>query len=333
VSNAQNNDDYPSPQYGQCVAPSTPPPGAGPNSCDVWRNNYIHDNNNPNTPGSGLTAVSAVGTGVELVATQHISVVNNRIENNGSWGVVAHDFPDPESGPANCQGGVPLNNPVQLICLWYSRGNWVAGNQFAHNGFFGNPTNGDIANGATGALWAPTDANGGAPDPNCFSANTDAGGITADPPMLQTVPCGVANSDTANAAEIVCATGATTLFVNGAPPCPNIPVTSYPQHDANCTSGAQLTPAGDTTNGVCFLPLSYTLSARVSPSMPDPCAGVPANAYCTPAASSLGANAAATSGLPGTRADRAWAGGAAAVVVVTLAAAVGTRRSRSRRSR
>src|SRR5919108_284805 len=73
VSNAQNNDDYPSPQYGQCVAPSSPPRGAGPKSCDVWQGNYIHDNNNPNTPGTGLTAVSAVGAGVELAGTQHIS--------------------------------------------------------------------------------------------------------------------------------------------------------------------------------------------------------------------------------------------------------------------
>jgi hypothetical protein len=207
----------------------------------------------------------------------------------------------------------------------------VANNHFAHNGFFGNPTNGDIANGATGALWAPTDANGGAPDPNCYSGNTDAGGLTADPPGLQALPCGVANSDTANTVQLLCATGATTLFVNGAPPCPNIPVTSYPQRDAKCTAPAQLTPAGDTTNGVCFLPLSYTLSAAVSPSMPDPCAGVPANAYCAPANSTVAANAAATSALPGTGADRAGSDRIALALVVVIALATGTRR-RGRRT-
>ena len=35
---------------------------------------------------------------------------------------------------------------------------------------------------------------------------------------------------------------------------------------------------------VCFLPLSYTLNANQSPTMPDPCAGVPANAFCPAAA-------------------------------------------------
>src|SRR5258708_6283272 len=32
VSNAQNNDDWPSPEYGQCVAPAVPPAGAGSDS-------------------------------------------------------------------------------------------------------------------------------------------------------------------------------------------------------------------------------------------------------------------------------------------------------------
>jgi hypothetical protein len=285
VSNAQNNDDYPSPQYGQCVPPSTPPPGAGPNSCTVWRYNRIHDNNNPNTPGSGLTSVSAVGAGVELAATQHISVVNNVITNQGAYGVVTHDFPDPESGPANCHGGVPIDNPVQFVCNWYSRGNYVANNQFKNNGGFGNPTNGDIANQASGAAWAPTDSYGGAPDPNCFKHNADSGGAIKEwPPGLQEAPCPPGLSETpVLTAQLVCDTGFASLFtqgvgLTGGPACP--PGATYPQHDGKCTAPAVLTPPGDTTNGVCFLPLSYTLSATVSPPMPTPCAGVPSNAYC-----------------------------------------------------
>ena len=300
VSNAQNNDDYPSPEYGECVAPSTPPAGAGPNSCYVIQGNNIHDNNNPNTPGVGLTAVSAIGTGIELVATQHVSVINNNIHDNGSWGVITHDFPDPESGPAQCQGGddIPKTTTTPEICMWYSLGNFVGGNTFSHNGYFGNPTNADVANEATGANKASSDTVGTAPDPNCFANDTDTSGtVSADPPTLESAPCSVANSDTANAGEIVCATGASSLFVPGLT-CPATPVSSYPQHDGVCTAPAVLTPAGDTTNGVCFLPISDTLSAAVSPPMPNPCDGVPANAFCSPPVNAPEAPSAALLALP-----------------------------------
>ncbi|HXA41702.1 MAG TPA: hypothetical protein VNV65_02195 [Candidatus Solibacter sp.] len=290
VSNAQNNDDWPSPEYGQCVLPSVPPAGAGPNSCYVIRGNYIHDNNNNNTPGQGLTAVSGVGTGVELAATQHISVVNNRIENNGSWGVVTHDFPDPETGPAGCQGGV--FDPTHNVCLWYSRGNYVANNKFLNNGGNGNASNGDIANQASGALDAsacPQNNTACTPapnaDPNCFASNSNSGsgGLSEWPAMLQEAPCPPGLSDpTVLTAQLVCATGAASLFTMGLVNPPACPMgANYPQHDGNCTApGQQVVAADDPNTKFCFLPLSYTLSAAISPPMPDPCAGVPANAFC-----------------------------------------------------
>ena len=295
VSNAQNNDDWPSPQLGQCVD-TQPPPGAGTNDCYVIRGNKIHDNNNPNTPGSGLTAVSAVGTGVELAATQHIGVIQNEIYNQGAWGVVTHDFPDPEDGPAKCQGGVW--EPNSGICLWYSRGNFTASNQFTNNGGFGNPTNGDIANQASGALDASMCPRGNTlcnglgpqpnPDPNCFAGNTLSSSSAEWPAGLQETPCPPGTSETpVLTQQLLCATGATSLFTQGSgvtpPPC-NVPGSNYPQHDGNCSAPAVLTPAGDKTNGVCFLPLSYTVSAALSPPMPDPCAGAPTNAYCVSAA-------------------------------------------------
>lgn len=298
VSNAQNNDDWPSPEYGQCVSPSTPPVGAGPNSCYVIRNNKIHDNNNPNTPGSGLTSVSAVGAGVELAATQHVSVVNNQIYNQGAWGVVPHDFPDPENGPAMCEGGVWNNSSG--ICLWYSRGNYVANNAFSNNGGFGNTTNGDIANQATGALDASACPRGnGTPpkpncvpnnnlDPNCFKTNTLTSPTAEWPAGLQEAPCPPGNSETAVlTGQLVCATGAASLFAQGTgvtPPSCSL----YPQHNATAATCAPPgappavpTPAGAAPSvAVCFLPLSYTLDPAQSPTMPDPCAGVPANAFC-----------------------------------------------------
>ena len=291
VSNAQNNDDYPSPEYGQCVAPAVSPTvggiAAGPNSCYVIYNNNIHDNNNPNTPGTGLTSVSAIGTGVELVGTQHVSVLGNHFVNNGSWGVITHDFPDPEQGPANCSGGTdkPAVGPIPEVCYWYSLGNHVASNVFTGNGGFGNVGNADVANQGSGAAKAASDTVGTIPDPNCFSADSNtAGSLSAFPATLETAPCSPANHDTAVLTpQLVCATGAASLFAQGTgvtpPSCPG-----YPQRDGQCKAGDVLTPAGDTTNGVCFAPVSRVLSAAVSPSMPDACAGVPANAYCAVAA-------------------------------------------------
>jgi hypothetical protein len=353
VSNSQNNDDWPSPEQGQCVPPSVPPAGAGPNSCYVIRGNYIHDNNNPNTPGTGLTAVSAVGTGIELVGTQHISVIYNRIEKNGAWGVVTHDFPDPENSPdaSGCQGGVPFSNPVQFVCYWFSRGNYVANNAFLDNGGFGNVTNGDIANNAPGLL----DANGCARnatscvpvaslDPNCFTGSTSGGSTTVKewPPNLQEAPCPVGISDPALlTAQLVCSTGALSLFsppgLPAAPPCPA--GAAYPQRQATaatCGPDAQPTPANaDPSTAVCFLPMSYTVRNDVSPPMPDHCAGVPANPWCPAEESAvLGAN----QGLPFTSAGLRWS--ASPVLLTTLAGLtsialgsfiVGVRRWRRRR--
>jgi hypothetical protein len=307
VSNAQNNDDWPSPEYGQCVAPSTSPTlggiPAGPDSCYVIYNNSIHDNNNNNTPGGGLTSVSALGTGIELVATQHISAIGNRVFNNKAWGIITHDFPDPESGPASCAGGtdIPAVLLTPEVCYWYSLGNHVARNTFTTNGAFGNPTNGDVANQGPGSAKALSDGVGQVPDPNCFSGDgNSSGSVSQWPATLESSPCvpGPANSEQAVlTAQLVCATGAASLFTQGTgitpPSCPG-----YPAHDGVCSPGAQLTPAGDRTNGVCFAPLSRVLSAAVSPTMPDPCAGVPTNAYCPAAAVVTAAPSPSPSALP-----------------------------------
>jgi hypothetical protein len=248
TANAQNNDDAPSPQRGQC--PVGVPTPLGQVGCTLWTGNYIHDNNNPNVPGSGLTAVSAIGTGMEMVATQHLTLVNNRIENQDSWGIIMHDFPDPESGPANCQGGTDIPAVAGVspeVCYFQSLGNLIANNSFANNGSYGNPTNGDIANQATNV---PTPANPLAPlDPNCFRGNTDPAAVSAWPPTLQ-LAC-TPGEGALLTAELVCATGATQLFVPGVTCPPTIGgiryPASYPQHNGVCgtsTSPGVLTPAG-----------------------------------------------------------------------------------------
>lgn len=251
TTNSQNTADPPSPQIGLCVGDAKGPLGNG--ICNVWRRNYIHDNNNPNVPGvgSGLAGSAPVGTGFVFAGTTYVALVDNRIENNGAWGVVVTDLPDQgQPAAANqppCRGGVsvPATPAGDPICYFTATGNQVLRNAFRNNGFFGNPTNGDLA------LFSK-----GSNPGNCFVGNTDPAGVSSEPPALQENPvfntCGMPNAspDPVLAAQLNCATQ---LLA----PCPSNPAASYPQ----------------TTKVALRMP-------PPQPSMPDPCAGVPVNPWC-----------------------------------------------------
>ena len=86
VSNSQNNDDWPSPQIGLCPAGQSGP--LGTQSCTVWADNYVHDNNNPNVPGngSGLAGGSPVGSGMILAGSTYVTLSGNTVSHNGAWG-------------------------------------------------------------------------------------------------------------------------------------------------------------------------------------------------------------------------------------------------------
>ncbi|RAG86252.1 hypothetical protein DN069_07260 [Streptacidiphilus pinicola] len=233
--NSLNNDDAPPPQDGSCVnAPQA--------SCTFIEHNFIHDNNNPNAPVSGLAPV--IGVGVEISGGHGDTVRDNRIERQGSWGVVLHDFPDSETPPpgSDCQGGVQQPG----LCLFLAYGNVVADNAFSHVGWFGNPTNADVAN---ESATAPR---------NCFTGNRVIGGgaLTSDPAAIQSgavdgTPCG-AGAGVGDSGllfgELVCAAGFGT--------CP-VPGAAYPQR-----TGLDLAPI------------------RPQQTMPQPCRDVPENAFC-----------------------------------------------------
>jgi len=200
LPNSLNNDDAPPPQSGLC------PDGMG--SCTFIQDNHVHDNNNPNVPCSGITCEAPVGTGIEISGGSYDTITGNLVENQGAWGIATHDFPDTETPPpiSNCQGGVGQGD----TCLFIAMGNLVTNNQLANNGFFTNPTNGDLVN---QSYSTPR---------NCFSGNMDAAGLTSEPPMIETVdgpPCDQPGVGSATAAgELACDAGLT--------PCP--PGSSYP---------------------------------------------------------------------------------------------------------
>ncbi len=139
VTNSQNNDDAPSPALGWC-------PGSATRSCTFIQDNFVHDNNNASVPGAGTAALGPVGTGIVLAGVRGVTVRRNRIERNGAWGVVASPFPDNDKPPpiAHCQGGIK-DYLGAFRCYYDDWGNEVTANAFAGNGFFANPTNGDLA--------------------------------------------------------------------------------------------------------------------------------------------------------------------------------------------
>jgi hypothetical protein len=242
VTNSQNNDDAPSPQLGLC-------PGSTSRSCTFFRNNYVHDNNNPNVPSAGTAALGPVGSGIIVSGGRFDTVTGNRVVNNGSWGIMLVPFPDLGTPPpiAHCEGGT-TDGPLPG-CYYDDWANTVSHNTFTHNGFFGNPTNGDAA-----------DISGQNTPGNCWFGNVNTNGtpITSEPPDIQSThgTCGVPNQGAGPtstlALQLICANQ-----LLG--PCPPSPGMVYPR-----------------TTRVVMPPLPRGLRT-----MPDPCRGVPPNAFCT----------------------------------------------------
>ncbi len=252
TTNSQNNTDAPSPQDGACPNNGIGPTGT--HSCWVFEDNYVHDNNNANVPGHGTAELGWPGGGLIIAGGRNDTVINNRFENNGSFAVTVTLFPDPETPPAvaHCVGGDTNGLPPLLpkSCLYGAWGNEIAHNTFKGNGAFGNPTNGDLADLDTSHTPG-----------NCWHDNTDPAGVTSAPANLQqtNATCGVtgagAGVDVSSPAtlisQLICASEILA-------PCASKPGMSYPR----------------LTNLV--LP-----ALKPQPTMPNPCAGVPANPWCT----------------------------------------------------
>jgi hypothetical protein len=247
-TNSQNNDDAPSPQDGTCPNNGSGPTGT--HSCWIFENNYVHDNNNPNVPAQGSAELGPPGNGLVIGGGRNDTVSHNRFESNGSWAVLTVPFPDTASPPpvAHCVGGDPNGIPSVGLkgCYYGDWGNEVVGNSFKNNGGFGNPTNGDI-----GTIADEHDPG------NCFHDNTNPGGVTTSPANLQVTngTCGVANAGASVTSEL------TTQVVCAAEafgPCPATPGQAYPRQ-------TKLNLPGLSTQ----------------PTMPNPCAGVPNNPWCT----------------------------------------------------
>jgi hypothetical protein len=247
-TNSQNGDNPP-PQDGAC-----PNGGISPithtHSCWVFMDNYVHDNNNANVPTAGEAAAGPVGTGLSLTGARNDTVMHNTFANNGAWGTILVPYPDLG---APCTGGQPDNVILGPgSCLYDEWGNALIANKYVHDGFFGNPTNG---------AFDQFNLNGGEPT-NCYSANTvDGGAPSGDAAALESAhptcdgSTGLPNLNLLFTEESSC-DSEIALLAGLSLPC--LPTDTYPRRTE-----------------VDMHPLPTNLET-----MPNPCAGVPANPWC-----------------------------------------------------
>ncbi len=243
-TNSQNGDNPP-PQNGACPkGVSSPIHMAG--RCWVFMHNYVHDNNNPNIASAGLAAAGPVGTGMSVSGGRNDTVMDNLFVHNGAWGTIFVPFPD--SGPP-CTGGTQ----VATFCLYDEYGDALLHNRYKHNGFFGNPTNGDFG----ASNLEPNEPN------DCYHGNKEVGGgaPTSSPSNAQSqYPKCKGNAALPNAnpiflAQVAC--DSQISFFAGVP--------------VSCPAGAHY----PRRTKVVIHPLPKGLKT-----MPNPCAGVPRNPWC-----------------------------------------------------
>jgi hypothetical protein len=242
-TNTQIIGDPPAPQDGRC-------PHGGTSrithttSCWVVIHNYIHDNNTNTAPAAGSAAAGPVGTGMTVSGGRFDTVMDNKIVNNGAWGVLF--VPYAQSGTPSlhqtCAGIGGHEFPI-FGCVMDPEGDALLHNTFKHNGYFRNPTNSD---------FGQITFSGGEPQ-NCFAGNKYPDG-SAPKNLEKTQPrCGAktkaANTGGALLDQVLCDTGLG--------PCPAH--AHYPK----------------VTGKVVLKPVPRNL-----PTMPNPCANVPANPWC-----------------------------------------------------
>jgi hypothetical protein len=241
-TNTQLNGDPPAPQDGAC-----PRDGVSDlthtRSCWVFIHNSVHNNNNADVPRAGSAAAGPTGTGMTLSGGRNDTVMDNDFYDNGAWGILFVPYPDdnPPSLDQTCSGTGGVEDPG-LGCVYDPEGDALLHNTFRHDGYFGNPGNGD---------FGQITLSGHEPR-NCFVGNTSPDGSA--PADLQRVQptCGTltvaGNSGGALLDQVLCDTGF-----------------------GSCPAGASYPQPGQV--------VMHRLPTDL-PSMSNPCQGVPDNPWC-----------------------------------------------------
>jgi len=242
-TNSAVSGDPPGPQNGACpnnaISKIT-----HTHSCWVVMHNLFDSNNNPNTPRAGSAAAGPTGTGMTLSGGKNDTVIDNTFTNNGAWGLLV--IPYPSFGtPSNGQtcASVGGGQVAGLGCLIDPKSDTVSHNSFKHNGYFKNPSNGDLGQ-ITFFYDEPQ---------NCYTGNVTPDGIVPTNLQQSLTKCGVKSKVAIQPSDLV----AQVLCDTGYGSCP--PGANYPP-----------------STKVAIVPLPTKQLAT----MPNPCVGVPNNAWC-----------------------------------------------------
>ena len=206
--------------------------------------NDIHNNNNPKAPAAGSAAAGPVGTGMTVSGGRFDTVMDNTVASNGAWGVLF--LPYAQTGKPSlgqtCKGAGG-HELAPFGCVLDPEGDALLHNTFRHNGYFGNPSNSD---------YGQITLSGGEPR-NCFVGNKAPDGSA--PANLEKTQhtCGAKTKAARPGGNLL----TQVLCDTGLAPCP---------------TGAHYPKPNGT---VVLTPLPHGL-----PTMPNPCAGVPANPWC-----------------------------------------------------
>jgi len=241
-TNTQVDGDAPAPQDGACPDRATSAI-THTHSCWVFEHNSVHDNNNPDVPEAGSASAGPTGTGMTISGGTNDTVMDNTFADNGAWGVLFVPYPDsnPPVLGQTCAGA----GGAELTgfgCVLDPKGDALLQNTFTHDAYFGNPSNADFGQ-------IVINGNGSR---NCFAGNTAPVG-SAPPGLEQAQP-------TCDGAKAVQDAGGTLLA------------------QVLCDTGFGKCPPGSrypASTGVVMHPLPSDL-----PSMPNPCRGVPDDAWC-----------------------------------------------------
>jgi hypothetical protein len=264
--------DPPPPQDGRCT-------GAGSRTrCWVFTHNTLENNNNPNVPISGTAGLGPTGTGMTISGGRYDTIINNTFIDNGAWGMAFVPYPEGNltSDGRTCRGTggiVATSLKISgLRCLYDPWGGMLSNNTFSGNGFFGNPGNADYANLIAG---------GGRPV-NCFSGN-----VEYDASLSHVLgPATSGNAEDGHPGQTPASCGTLTPRVGLFGTNTDVNLAVQLECDARLLSGSACSSAHyPQATAVVMQPLP-TLS-----SMPNPCAGVPANLWCpngTPAVRTTG---------------------------------------------
>ncbi len=246
-TNTQSAGDPPPPQNGACPFSGTSG-FTGTRSCWVFMDNFSHDNNNVRVPGAGLSG-EPPGTGMTVSGATNDTVMDNTFANNDAWGTLIVPYPDVPGATGVCTGSGGHLDVLPGFCIYDPQSDALLNNTYSGNGGYGNPTNGDF-----GQITLS-----GGEGQNCYGGNTAPAGFTPSD-LEQTQPpgtCGVTttagNTGGPLFTQVLCATGfAATLGVD-------------------CTGANYPKPT---------TPPILTSVPTNLPTMPNPCQGVPANAWC-----------------------------------------------------